>query len=322
MDENYPIIRFVSASGLVYYAKTTNWSYIGVADGSLQQTVNFTLNPAMPAGSYSLIVSAAGISSNPVMVAVGAALTNISVIPTVVTSVQDAESARMSIVSGQWIAVYGQGLALSTRQWNNSDFTGGAEAGSPLPDTLDGVSATVGGQAASVFYVSPTQLNVQAPSGLSVGPASVVVNNNGSVSSALTTAVAQASPSFFFYGAGTNLFAAAVHLSGTLVGDPAVSGNTVETAHPGETIEMYGNGLGPSPAGTIVAISPFTSTVTVTAGNYPLGILGAALVSAGEFQINVQLPSDIPAGYYPLTMTVPNGSTSTAGVTIMLPVGP
>ncbi len=64
--ENYPIVRMVSSSGNVYYAKTTNWSSVAVGSGSTPETVNFTLNPAMPAGVYSLIVSGAGLSSNPV----------------------------------------------------------------------------------------------------------------------------------------------------------------------------------------------------------------------------------------------------------------
>ncbi len=64
-DENYPIVRLVSSSGNVYYCRTTNWSSTAVAGGSTPQTVNFTLNPAVTAGNYVLMVSGAGISSFP-----------------------------------------------------------------------------------------------------------------------------------------------------------------------------------------------------------------------------------------------------------------
>jgi hypothetical protein len=64
MDENYPIVRLVSSTG-TYYCRTTNWSSAGVATGSLSETVDFTLSPAVVPGNYSLIVSAAGISSFP-----------------------------------------------------------------------------------------------------------------------------------------------------------------------------------------------------------------------------------------------------------------
>jgi trimeric autotransporter adhesin len=66
-DENYPIVRLVSGNN-VYYARTTNWSYIGVGGGSTPQTVNFTVDPSVPPGAYSLIVSAAGIASDAVSV--------------------------------------------------------------------------------------------------------------------------------------------------------------------------------------------------------------------------------------------------------------
>jgi len=70
-DEDYPVIRLVSRGGNVYYARTTDWNPIGVGTGATPQTVNFTLNPATPPGNYSLIVSAAGISSDPFSFSVG-----------------------------------------------------------------------------------------------------------------------------------------------------------------------------------------------------------------------------------------------------------
>jgi len=69
MDSNYPIIRMVSGSGNVYYARTTNWSKVSIDGGHSKhsaETVNFTLNPGVTPGHYELIVSGAGISSNPI----------------------------------------------------------------------------------------------------------------------------------------------------------------------------------------------------------------------------------------------------------------
>lgn len=63
MDENYPIVRLVSSADKVYYLRTTNWSSTDVSTGSLKETVNFTVGSSVPAGKYSLIVSAAGIQS-------------------------------------------------------------------------------------------------------------------------------------------------------------------------------------------------------------------------------------------------------------------
>jgi hypothetical protein len=68
MDENYPIVRLTNSAGNVYYARTTNWSSVGVGTGTVPETVNFTLNPAITLGNYSVVVSGAGISSNPIFV--------------------------------------------------------------------------------------------------------------------------------------------------------------------------------------------------------------------------------------------------------------
>jgi hypothetical protein len=65
MDSDYPIIRMVNSSGNVFYARTSNWSKIAVGTDTGSETVDFTLNPGVTPGDYSLIVSGAGISSLP-----------------------------------------------------------------------------------------------------------------------------------------------------------------------------------------------------------------------------------------------------------------
>ena len=82
MDENYPILRFTNSTGNVYYGRTTNWSTTGVATGSTVETVDFTLNPSMPAGNYSAIVSGAGISSLPVAVNITEGVIHVSLAAT------------------------------------------------------------------------------------------------------------------------------------------------------------------------------------------------------------------------------------------------
>ena len=320
-DENYPIIRFTSSSGNVYYARTTNWSYIGVGAGPASQTADFTLNSSMPGGTYTITVCAAGLQSVPVSATVSQDRSSITFLPSA-TAVQDATSARAAIVPGQWTAIYGVALSNTTRLWGDTDFKGGTTPGSPLPTALDGVSVTIGGKPAAIYYVSPTQINLQAPANLPAGSADVVVSNNGVTAAVFPVTVVQSSPSFFYYGAGTSLFPLAVHLTAKLIGDPAISGGGVERAHPGELLLFFANGLAASQAGVVVPPAAFTPTVTVSAGTYPLAVQGAALVSAGEFQINAQLPPDIPPGLYALSLTVPGGSTATAGVTVLLPVGP
>jgi hypothetical protein len=67
METNYPIIRITNGTN-VYYAKTTNWNRIGaVQTDSLEDTVQFTLPANVPAGTYSLVVTANGFASNPTL---------------------------------------------------------------------------------------------------------------------------------------------------------------------------------------------------------------------------------------------------------------
>ncbi len=65
MASNYPIIR-LTAGANVYYARTFNWNRTGVRTGALADTTQFTTPAGLPAGTYSLFVTANGISSNPV----------------------------------------------------------------------------------------------------------------------------------------------------------------------------------------------------------------------------------------------------------------
>ncbi len=70
-DENYPIVRLRDLfTGNVYYARTTNWTNTGVATGEKPESVNFTLPAGINPGLYTLVVSGAGISSNPVFLPV------------------------------------------------------------------------------------------------------------------------------------------------------------------------------------------------------------------------------------------------------------
>ena len=66
MSSNYPLVRMSDGSGNVYYARTYNWSSTGVQTGSQIITTEFRPSASMPAGTYSLVVVANGIASDPV----------------------------------------------------------------------------------------------------------------------------------------------------------------------------------------------------------------------------------------------------------------
>ncbi|MBS1745423.1 MAG: T9SS type A sorting domain-containing protein [Bacteroidetes bacterium] len=64
MNSNYPIVR-ITVNGKVYYARTYNWNSTGVMRGNLNDTVLVAPPKGLPHGTYSVVVVANGISSNP-----------------------------------------------------------------------------------------------------------------------------------------------------------------------------------------------------------------------------------------------------------------
>ena len=64
MSSNYPIVQLTSG-GTVRYARTFNWSSVGVQTGSSVVTTQFTLPAGLPRGAYTLTVIANGIASAP-----------------------------------------------------------------------------------------------------------------------------------------------------------------------------------------------------------------------------------------------------------------
>jgi hypothetical protein len=114
MDSNYPIVS-LSDGRQVFYARSFNWSNTGVATGDAVETVNFVLPSGVPAGTYDLTVSGAGISSHKVKFQVpGGQLTRAALSPLPPTAAPPAggvtlprrtEGARLSAaVPGQVFA--------------------------------------------------------------------------------------------------------------------------------------------------------------------------------------------------------------------------
>jgi uncharacterized protein (TIGR03437 family) len=226
-----------------------------------------------------------------------------------ITSVVNGATFATGIVPGSWTTITGANLADVTRTWQDADFNGNI-----LPTSLSGTSVKIGGQDAPVYFISPTQINVQAPANIS-GNVSVVVTHNGVSSSSAAANAMTTAPGLFTYSLGGKTYPSALYNGTyTIVGDPALYGQAAK-AKAGDIIQLYGTGLGPSPAGNIISsVITFNGAVTVTLGSANVSVLGSALVAVGEFQINIQVPS-LPDGEYPLLVKV-NGVATQSGVVI------
>jgi uncharacterized protein (TIGR03437 family) len=199
--------------------------------------------------------------------------------------------------------VKGTNLSGVTRIWQDADFSG---LGNKLPTNLSGVQVSVNGTAAAVYYVSPTQVSFQIPGGV-VGTATVQVIRDRIPSNSLSAPAVTSAPAIFPILIGGTNYAAAVFPDGKIAADPT-NGPSFRNAVPGDVVQLYATGLVPSPAGTGVSSSLLSgATVTVTIGNVTVPATAAALVSAGEFQVNFTVPqqfASVAPGTYPISISI------------------
>lgn len=219
------------------------------------------------------------------------------------------------IEAGSWASIYGVNLATGIATWNG-DF----------PASLGGVTVSVNGKPAYLWYVSPTQINFQAPDDATLGNVTVTINNTlGSGSS--TVQLATVAPAFLLFSSG---FVAAV--IPTPDGSGAYGNGTYDLAGPsgylpfatrnvkqGETLILYGTGFGPTtphvPAGqAFTSSAPTVNPVTISIGGLSANVAYAGLVGAGLYQFNVTVP-DTTNGTL-LIESMVDGVPADAGVTV------
>jgi len=234
--------------------------------------------------------------------------------PPTLTGVVNAADTQSAIAPNTYISIYGADLSPVTRNWTNSDFSG-----TSLPTSLGGISVSVDGKAAFVYYISPKQIDVLTPIDSAAGPVPVQVTNNGMPSNSMQTTEQTVSPAFFLLKDGTSI--AAIHSNGSIVGATSLYTGESSPAIPGETIALYGTGFGTSsPSVTTIGVvtapvSGSTSAVTVSFGGTSAQVTYFGLVGAGIYQINVVVPSGVAAGNAAVTAAV--GGVSTASNAIV-----
>jgi uncharacterized protein (TIGR03437 family) len=190
-----------------------------------------------------------------------------------------------------------------------------------LPTSLDGVSVTMGGKQAYVYFISPGQLNVLAPD-VPAGPISVTVTTAAVASTAFSTTASAYGPAFFLWP-GSQVVATRQDFTYAAKAG-TFAGSTTVPAKPGDVLILWATGFGPtipaSPSGVSVPASGGFSTAsapTVTVNNTPATVYGAALApgSAGLYQIAIQVPTTLADGDWPIQATI--GSVASPAGTIL-----
>jgi uncharacterized protein (TIGR03437 family) len=219
--------------------------------------------------------------------------------------------AFSSAAPGSWIEIYGSNLARNTRLWRAADFDG-----VNAPTSLDGTSVTIGGQAAFVAYISPTQVNAQVPSNVGTGPQQITVTTAAGISAPFTLNLNLTQPGLWApppFQIGGKAYVGALFTDFATFALPsgAIAGVTSRPARPGETVVLYGTGFGavtPSvDAGVVVQQSnALTTPIQVFFGGAAAQVTyaGLAPTTVGLYQFNVVVPSVAASDSVPLTFTL------------------
>jgi uncharacterized protein (TIGR03437 family) len=206
------------------------------------------------------------------------------------------------------VALFGNGNILS-----NSTASGFS---TPLPTSSGGTSVTMNEILCPLVYVSPTQINLQAPMALTPGAAAVVVNNNGQIFST-TVQVLSAAP---------GIFTSDYVITAILQDGNGVVLNQNNPATPGQTVAIYLTGIGPvtnypgdgepAPFGPLAqSNSSYTLTVNGTAAHVDYLGLTPGLVGVG--QINFEIPAGTPSGNtIPVVLTIAGTASKTVQISV------
>jgi len=227
------------------------------------------------------------------------------------------DGSSATIQPGEWVSIYGTNLAAASATWTGN-----------FPTSLGGTSVTINGKPAYLWYVSPGQINLQAPDDTTTGSVPVVVMTaNGSATSSVT--LAQFAPAF--------LLLDTKHVTGIILrsdGTGAYGGGAYDIADPtgsslgyptvaakaGDSLLLFGVGFGPTspsaPAGQAFSgAASTTKTVNVLIDNVSVIPGFAGLSGAGLYQINLILPAGLGAGDVTLAASV-NGVPTQSNVVI------
>lgn len=253
-------------------------------------------------------------------------------------SVEDAASFRGTISSNGLISIFGNNFMVPSTaapspagysatmndlvngNWPTDLGCVGVQVTAP-----DGIATRV-----PVFFVSPGQINAQAPRFAADGQAQVqvILNPDASpplkvVSNIYQVKAAPLAPALFtFNGQGTgNVAALDASKNNAFLADTSVVPAGVSAA-PGDIIQIYGTGFGEtSPAyqpGVYAETSPLpklTNPVAVTIGGVTVSMsdilyAGLAFDAPGLYQVNVRVPN-VPDGDQPISVTVGNAPSQT-----------
>ncbi len=288
----------------------SNGTSLGLGTLAGAGVYNLNWSPSA-AGAYS--ITAAATDSNGLTASTAAAA--VTVAGPVIASVNIVDGGT-TISQNAWIEIYGSNLTPSTVPSTGLTWSGAPSfAQGQLPTQLNGVSVTVNGRPAYVYFISAGQIDVLTPFDSTTGTIPIVVTNGPASSAPFSVNRSFVSPAFALANGGKYL--AATHANGTYVGLATPDG-LFSPAAPGEEIVLYGFGFGRPNGGSLVAGSSIQSGTlsflpAVQIGGQAAQVVFAGIISPGLSQFNVVVPATAANGDNAVTAVYDGVAISTAG---------
>jgi uncharacterized protein (TIGR03437 family) len=241
----------------------------------------------------------------------------------VITSVDSASQfgAYSYFAPGSYLEIKGSNLADPTDprvtnggQWASTDFNG-----LNAPTVLDGISVSIDGKPAFVSYISPEQINVQAPQDTATGSVAIMVTNCKATSSQFTFTEKMLAPGLLAppsFDIGGKQYVLATFASDTNVtyvlntSAGASLGVSSSPAKPGDVIIAYGVGFGPVTPAIFPGVieeqnNTLANPVTISFGstNADVSFQGLAGGFVGLYEFYITVPAGLASGDYPIHVT-------------------
>jgi uncharacterized protein (TIGR03437 family) len=190
------------------------------------------------------------------------------------------------------VSIFGTNLSWDTYALQASDISGGV-----MPTSLANVEVYFEGWPAYLYYVSPLQINLLVPSALLSGDFQFWVDRLGTRGPIVTVTLQAAAPAMFQTSSGVVI---ATHVDGSLVSSSA-------PAAAGEIVTLWATGLGNTNPELEDGVLPVAAQWLSQLNQFEVQLNGAALDPsaiqyaglapgyAGLYQVNVQLPAQLPA---------------------------
>jgi uncharacterized protein (TIGR03437 family) len=214
------------------------------------------------------------------------------------------------VAPGELITIFGANLGPAAQQ--------GSVDSNVVASNVENMQVMIGGVAAPLLYVSPTQINAVVPFAVSGSSVEIDVVYQGQTMASVTEQVAAASPAVFSADSGGGGQGAILNQDGSV--------NThTNGAAPGSVVVIYATGAGlttPASVDGVITTTPYPQpnlAVSLTIDGQPAQILyaGAApSMVAGVMQINAVVPQNAEAVTYDQIVLTVGDFTSPSATTL------